>query len=570
MKKLLFIILVALTASSTVSAQISYGGFPPSFNYPNKLRSTRQVEKIETGNINIHNLIKEDVEEGKNGTPLRIATIIPVDVDMKRTGEWTSFSESVTVWQQTISAPGAIGMILGYKDFYIPQGGQLFIYNKDCSQILGAYTNETNPGGGRFSNEIVYGDELTLEYVQSQQSDEEPRLVVEDIGYVYNKTSLFRDAKSEPSLSLGAADDCMVNVNCEEGNDWQKQKRGVVRIAMKFTKQSRWSSCSGSLINNTNNDGAPFLLTANHCFYNENSSGVVDTADYKQAHFYFNFEHPGCENLNVIPETTKSLIGADLLVHTLLKGDSDGLLLKLKEDVPEIWNPYYNGWDLSTSATGSGVVIHHPDGDVKKISTYTKTPASTTWSGGGVTGMYYAHWRVYYAETQNGKGVTEGGSSGSPLFNSNGLIIGTLSGGSSYCESVSPGGSFLSDLYGRMSYHWNKSANSNNWMKPHLDPAGKNVTSLQGFEPGGSSIDIPDYVEGIKVSPNPVKNEFVVEAYENLNFIRIYDMNGRMVYEVRDIKSLEHNVSSYAWGGGTYTVIVGTDSNLFKVKIVKY
>ena len=48
--------------------------------------------------------------------------------------------------------------------------------------------------------------------------------------------------------------------------------------------------------------------------------------------------------------------------------------------------------------------------------------------------------------TSNGHGVTEGGSSGSPIFNQSKRIVGQLSGGSSTCNSPN-----YSDLYGKMS-----------------------------------------------------------------------------------------------------------------------
>ena len=52
---------------------------------------------------------------------------------------------------------------------------------------------------------------------------------------------------------------------------------------------------------------------------------------------------------------------------------------------------------------------------------------------------------VVFEQTANGHAVTEGGSSGSPLFNQNKQIVGTLSGGSSSCEK--PNGA---NTYGKL------------------------------------------------------------------------------------------------------------------------
>ena len=116
----------------------------------------------------------------------------------------------------------------------------------------------------------------------------------------------------------------------------------------------------------------------------------------------------------------------------------------------------------------NGVGIHHPAGDIKKISRYTQ---STTSSG--------YDWRVKWSSTDNGHGVTEGGSSGSPLLNANKQIIGDLSTGSSACSPA-----FLlngSDYYGKFSHSWDQNGNnSNRQLKPWLDPNNSGIISLNG------------------------------------------------------------------------------------------
>ena len=104
-------------------------------------------------------------------------------------------------------------------------------------------------------------------------------------------------------------------------------------------------------------------------------------------------------------------------------------------------------------------------------------------------------WRVFWASTDNGHGVTEGGSSGSPIFNQDGHIVGTLSGGSSYCDYPN-----YPDYYGKLSYHWlSNGAADNRRLKPWLDPTESGVTTLEGYDP---------YVE------NP-ENVIYEESFEN-------------------------------------------------------
>lgn len=564
----LILFLIGILNFVNISAQVSEGGLPPSFKYPKFLKSEAFNTLTVPVSLNINELRKEDELAREIGAPARFAISIPVDVDIDKTGEWSVLPNGEKVWQQTVEASGALGLIISYKDFYIPNGGKLFIYNEDKSHVLGAYTAQTNPGGGRFSNEIINGSKFTMEYVESPLSNDSPRLKVRSVGYIYDKSdkkdTFSTNALYDYTLRIGRSQSCMINVNCSEGNNWQKQKRGVVHIAMEFSNS--WYMCSGSLVNNTSNDGTPYVLTANHCFYHEPPQ-TVEEADYSTAQFYFNFEHPTCSNETTMPTTTKSLVGSELKVRLPYADKSDGLLVKLKENVPADWKPYYNGWDASNSAVTSGVVIHHPYGDVKKISTYTRQLESIYFTGTPV-GSY---WRAYYATTTNGRSVTEGGSSGSPIFNQNGLIVGTLTGGSSYCTSRSDGGPDSPDEYGKMWYHFNQSPTESQRMKPYLDPNNLNVTSYQGYDPLGPGDGISSVKKDVQIAvfPNPVENELYVNTRSIIKYVRIMDMFGHKVLELNSSRSSTMTIPVSNLREGVYLVIVKTEQGVYSDKIMK-
>jgi hypothetical protein len=281
-------------------------------------------------------------------------------------------------------------------------------------------------------------------------------------------------------LKINESDPCEINVNCSPVGDlWQDEKKGVAKIYI--IEGNFAGSCTGSLINNTSQDCKPYFLTALHC-------GVSATAaNMTQWKFYFKYEAPSCTN----PSTAGTL--DDYFITGCLRiadsgdngGDSgsDFLLVKLGSSTNEAtiinnlksanFSAYWNGWNANTAATTGGVGIHHPSGDIKKISTFSGSTISAGWNGNGLL----SHWRQSWTSNSNGHGVTEGGSSGSPLFNnSQGYIIGTLTGGSSSCNSpTSP------DFYGKMSYHWTSNGTANNLrLKPWLDPTNSGVLTLAG------------------------------------------------------------------------------------------
>jgi hypothetical protein len=515
--------------------------------------------------LDVKKLQWEDSITTKNGSPLRVAIAIPVDIDIKNNGKWTTLADSSKIWQQTVTARNAEGLIISYKDFYIPKGGKLFIYNKDRSHVLGAYTHKTFEQGGSFATESIAGDSFTLEYLESKNSSEEPRIAIESIGYMYNK-SILANGFPDPGLNT-STQKCNINVNCEDGKNWQNQKRGIVLF---FVLQYRaWVACTGSLINNTSQDAKPYVLTASHCF------DQGPDIQFDKLIVYFNHEFSGCSNQNVAP-TTQSLVGATPLVYTPLNGGSDSFLFKINTTgIPKEWKPYYNGWDRSNTPAQSGVIIHHPNMDVKKITTYVKPVTSGTFAGANETGTNIsgakdAHWEAIY----DGRGVTEGGSSGSPLFNQKGLIVGTLTGGSSYCNSP-----LSSDFYGKIWYGWDQFYSQDpTWcgqcdqqLKTYLDPLNKGVQTLSAYDPNGTVGIEEEFIQPTQLAifPNPTDDILHINANAIIRSIKIVNMQGKLVFDKKNYSSSTTQVIVENWNKGVYTITVETDDRKLTNKFIK-
>ena len=177
---------------------------------------------------------------------------------------------------------------------------------------------------------------------------------------------------------------------------------------------------------------------------------------------------------------TRTMQGANILADIPLKGGSDGTLLQLRNPIPTDWDVFFNGWDARGIAATSGVSIHHPAGLVKKISTFTHRLISVgnVNFDGHITAPN-AHWQVNWAQTENGHSVTAGGSSGSPIFNEDGRIVGTLSGGSSECNSLMTRN--RPDFYGKFSYHWNQYSDATQHFSRFLDPDNTGRMFMDGY-----------------------------------------------------------------------------------------
>ncbi len=459
MKKIYALIpVLAFFTWMPLSAQISLEGDPASLTHQ---LETELVPVVELPEFDLESVRNEDLQDEKEGNYPKIARLLETNVPLEQNGEqWSVLETGERVWRQAIRSEGAMALSVQFENFAIPAGSRLFIYTPDYAHQIGAFTEFNNHESGVFSTQLVPGEEVIVEYIEPEFVAGQGQFTIIGAFHAYR---MIPEAEAA-NRDFGDSDPCQVNANCTEGNNWQDQKRGVVRIFVVEGTMGGW--CSGSLVNNTAQDCRPFILTALHCGQN------ATAANMNQWVFNFNYEAPGCNN----PFSQGNLANQSMTgcIRRADSGDnggnngSDYMLVELNNDVPTAYNPYYNGWRRNNVTSSSGVSIHHPAGDIKKISTYNSSLSSTSW--GFATG---SHWQVQWTATTNGHGVTEGGSSGSPIFDNQGLIIGTLTGGSSFCSQP-----FAPDLYGKMSYHWQSNPGDN--LSVWLDPVNSGVTSLQG------------------------------------------------------------------------------------------
>ncbi len=441
-------------------SQISYGGIPPSFEHPSL---TLKAGEVSLNAPDIMLIEQEDklAESSESPGPLRMGVSVKADISMKNSGNWSTLEDGSKVWRLRIHVPDALALGVYYNRFFLPEGSSLFLYNESRNQLLGAYNHLNNPESGLFATEFVQGDVVYLEYYQESAVQEQAVLDISELAYAYRHIE-FIERGTDDYRSLW----CMINVACSEGDDWEDQIRSVARISIKIGFNFYW--CSGALINNTNNDRTAYFLTAAHC------GGSASAADLNQWIFYFNYQAPTCQGTN---SGSNSTTGCQLKAKDNSQGDngSDFFLVQFNNSIPNFFNVYFSGWNRTNVNTdmGNGVSLHHPAGDIKKVSTYT-TPlvSSTAWNG------LSSHWRVTWATTTNGKSIVEGGSSGSPIFDSNGLIVGDLTGGYTYnsCENPSPA------FYGKIWYSWDQNGSTPaTRLRDWLDPDNTGIEKLPGI-----------------------------------------------------------------------------------------
>ena len=441
MKKVFFT-LSFLVAYISANAQLSTNEQPVSFQTSMKQAdgTIRTTETVTMPALDMEKIEAEDKEDEEYDMPPRFGYSHKVNYNLNNSGTWYDLPNGDKLWQLNVVCPSALSINFCYDKFWIPEGGKFFVFSKDRKHSIGAFTSRNNKGDKEnvrgFATGLVYGNDVVLEYYQPKEVTSDAIISIDYVVHGYRYINWGQ-------RNLGDAASCMVNINCEEGQNWQNEKNAV---AMIIVKGNRW--CTGSLINTTDLSQKPYLLTADHCLtgwtYNDIKFDADTLPDLDIFSFYWNYEAPGCVNTNIEPPLY-STNGATVIANNSY---SDFALLRLSEDPQYLSNytPYYLGWDHSGNSGNPGVCIHHPRGDVKKISTVDSLPISSGWNGTNNN----SHWDVGWKSTLNGHGMTQGGSSGSPLLNAAHRVIGQLH-GSNCRDCTNPNGR---SAYGKFNVSW--------------------------------------------------------------------------------------------------------------------
>lgn len=559
MKNLSF--LLAFIAISNLShSQVSYGGEPQ--NWSDK-RLSEDIPFVATDVPDYDRLALEDaITDQYKEVPYRFGVENEVNYGIENSGLWIINPESdFAIWQLGIYCPGARAISLRFDEYQLPQGSEVFIWSSDREEFLGSFTSKNNKPGGQLATGLIHGERVIVEYRVPLLAEDFGKLTIGQIVHGYRS---FLDSKfvTEAEAQRGPFGDsgnCEVNINCPEGDDWQVEKRAVAIIT-----EGGYGYCTGALVNNTANDGTPYFLTANHCIQGTDVGNWV---------FYFNHESNLCSGST--GPTNQSISGSSVVANL---ANSDFALLLLDETPPANYNVEYAGWDASDdeSAVQSAVGIHHPSGDIKKISFENDAPYHDI--GNGAQVWWIDNWEL---------GVTEPGSSGSPLFNQDHRIIGQLFGGASGCVGNNGNGQY--DFYGRFGESWDYGNQVTKRLREWLDPGNTGVLVLNGFpdafqtasiDPGATSINnVPQSSCGDAITPTFTLTNHGSESLTSCTIF--YQLNNGNTASIDWTGSLAQNSSTTvnlptltaSNGANTLTVWIAnpngaTDENTFNNQLV--
>jgi hypothetical protein len=449
---LLLIFCLGVLFPNIGQAQISQGGQPMRLSTLKSSRNKVVVMPPIKNFLSVENYTEIPVS-GNLLKPFQFAHPFDVDLSPSNSGEWILANNGFYVWRLTIHSTEAKSLNLIFDDFNIPENARLFIISETDNQILGAFTNANNKPSGKFAVSPIAGDEITVQYEVPEKYLNEKSFRIINVNHDY--IGILKTGDRRP---LGkTAGECNIDINCDDWEDWSDVKNAVCRLIVKGKR-----ICSGVLINNTAENQKPYVLSAAHCY---------DQNDYPDLTIYtFNYESPFCAPLDGDP--SNSISGAKM------KAESDSLdfaLVELTVIPPPDYRPYYAGWNRSSNIPASTASIHHPQGDIKKISFDNNPPVISSFGEPNSIDKDYIK-KGFLRVNRWEFGTTESGSSGGALFDTDKNVIGTLTGGEATCANS------VYDYFERFSNAWNYKSDTAQQLKYWLDPLNTGAEFLNGVQ----------------------------------------------------------------------------------------
>ena len=394
-------------------------------------------------------------------------------------GDWITTASGEQAWQGELQLEEAGWNTLYFDQYQLSRGDMLLITNEE-GEVRGAFTEANNVASHSLTTAPLYGERLIVYYYPASG---ERRALPWRLSTI--TTALLTAVGEELPPTVGGHKGpgspwfIVKGLECAEATVRHPEVERIARSEILLVVRGRFFS-SGTLINNSRQDGEALVLTAAHCLNNSYACRGLDYVrqSAEQSVFYFNYFSPtGDPLINGIEEQT--LAGAELVAYN---EEHDMCLLRItgvRPDVPQgqcaippSYRPYLAGWNAERDFPVPVIGIHHPKASVRRynradekppLASYDMTSVPVRWVN---SHLHIKKWDI---------GTTAGGSSGSGLFDKNHHLIGALTGGSSYC------GTPYNDYYYALSEAFTGYPDDK-CLKPHLAPT-SDQTILEGLDP---------------------------------------------------------------------------------------
>ncbi len=468
-----------MSTASLVQAQVSLGSLPVSWSVDGDL--SEEVNFITSGGVDVESLLDEDEETELNArsSPMRFATRKAVDHTPDNSGRWTTLSNGDRIWMLGIESEGALAIGLTFGKFHLPRGAALYLYNPERTDIIGALTSTSNHANKVLTTERISGDRIIIEYYEPYAVRHQGQLRIRTVAHTYRDVNY-----------TGAEELCSLQPACFGEKRLLDLSTSVVRMVV----DDGTHYCTATLVNNTNFDGKPYLIT--------NDAALI--GDPNAWHFTFRKANASCQT-SPVERVSYSLSGA--VVRATDEASGLSLIEMHSRPLPE-WGVFFAGWDATASTPQEAYTVHHPFGNSKEIALTGTSPVPTNFNN--TLSFRIDGWS---------QGRTAEASTGAPMISGQFLVKGAMTAGFSTCGTDAP------DYFSALSNAWSA-------FSDFLDPFNEGTTMLNGTYLSFSTIDRRLLDDNIAVFPLPATDRInlVNEGDVAINEVAVYDLSGREVH----------------------------------------
>ncbi len=469
-------------STEVLFGQLEREGTPVSWNIGADL-VTHSVWKTIPA-LDVDALLAEDESQPDKSLPYRFALAQQVDFSPDNAGKWSNLQNGDRIWVLGLDCQNALAVGLTFSHLELPRGARLYIYSEDHQDFIGPL-NSANNTTLPLSTPPVVGSKIIIEYYEP---------------YAYRGNGEFSLLQVSRSYRNIREAEVMQQNGCLELLDPAQFSSDMVNVSssvLMMIVDDGQRIATATLLNNTSNDGTPYVMTSIHALQGNPSSWI----------FLFDVTGNRCAGNNVNC-TNSAICGAFVLETDMELGIS---LLKLRGTPQNSWRAFYSGWRLVNVENSSDYIcLQHALGLPQSYAAYTGTLTSSELNG---------------HETQSLETAVEGGtfqgSIGSPLFDNDMNLIGMFVGGNTDCDANGE------DHFVTISSNWTK-------LNEYLDPFSFQSDRLEGLYPTSDEGESRDQNLDVFFFPNPAQNWIYVQNNSDaaITQIIIRDASGRLVRNI--------------------------------------